>query len=263
MDDTRLPLEAAAATGASAVSWAAILAGAAAAVAASLTLFALAAGLDLAAPDTLAGSDSMPVRAALALIVTQWISAALGGYLTGRLRTRWVGTHTHEVFFRDTAHGFITWCVATVFMASGLVAAASAVVGVHRHVDGVAPYARRAGEVSASGARVTTEEPTRAIVSLAAVPPAYGELVLPDGPGSAVAVETRRAALAQLTPDDWPPDDWRDRRVRELRAAPADPGDVPRTAAVGSLLTALSMVIGAFIASVSAVLGGRHRDLHP
>lgn len=247
MDDSHLPLEAAAATGASAVSWSAILAGTAAAVAASLTLFALAAGLNLASPDALAGSDSTPVRAALALIVTQWISAALGGYLTGRLRTRWVGTHTHEVFFRDTAHGFITWCVATVFMASGLVAAASAVVGVHRQVDGLAPNARRAAQVIAS-------EP---------VPPAYGSLVLPDGPGSAAAVETRRAALARLTPDDWPADEWRDRRVRESSAAAADPGDEPRAAAAGSILTALSMVIGAFIASVSAVLGGRHRDLHP
>ncbi len=26
--------------------------------------------------------------------------------MTGRLRTRWVGIHTDEVFFRDTAHGF-------------------------------------------------------------------------------------------------------------------------------------------------------------
>lgn len=43
----------------------------------------------------------------------QWLSAALGGYVTGRLRTRWVGLHTHQAFFRDTAHGFITWSLAT------------------------------------------------------------------------------------------------------------------------------------------------------
>ena len=46
---------------------------------------------------------------AIWLIVMQWLSAALGGYITGRLRTKWVNTHSDEVFFRDTAHGFVTW----------------------------------------------------------------------------------------------------------------------------------------------------------
>ncbi len=56
---------------------------------------------------------------AIWLIVTQWISAALGGYIAGRLRTRWMGTHAHEVFFRDTAHGLITWAVATILVDRG------------------------------------------------------------------------------------------------------------------------------------------------
>ena len=51
------------------------------------------------------------------LIIIQWLSSGLGGYLTGRLRTKWVGVHTHEVFFRDTAHGFLTWAVASVVVA--------------------------------------------------------------------------------------------------------------------------------------------------
>jgi hypothetical protein len=41
------------------------------------------------------------------LIVVQTIASSIGGYLTGRLRVKWVAVHTHEVFFRDTAHGFI------------------------------------------------------------------------------------------------------------------------------------------------------------
>jgi hypothetical protein len=40
------------------------------------------------------------------------------GYLAGRLRHRWLATHTHEVFFRDTAHGLVTWGVATLFVAA-------------------------------------------------------------------------------------------------------------------------------------------------
>ena len=54
------------------------------------------------------------VTSAIWLIVTQWLTAAIGGYVTGRLRTRWVNVHTHEVFFRDTAHGLITWALGTL-----------------------------------------------------------------------------------------------------------------------------------------------------
>jgi MFS family permease len=48
------------------------------------------------------------------LIVVQVLSAALGGYLAGRLRPRWANVHEHEVHFRDTAHGLVTWAVSTV-----------------------------------------------------------------------------------------------------------------------------------------------------
>src|ERR1700736_1052681 len=116
----------------SAVSWAAILAGAVVAAAISLLLTVIATGLDLA---SMHGTSAPSVAAltAIALIVTQWISAAGGGYITGRLRTKWVGTHTHEVFFRDTAHGFITWAVATLIVASALASAASSLVGASVH----------------------------------------------------------------------------------------------------------------------------------
>jgi hypothetical protein len=64
------------------------------------------------------------------MIVTQWVASALGGYLTGRLRTKWVGIRTDEIFFRDTVHGFLAWALATVLMAAmigaAMVAGASA-----------------------------------------------------------------------------------------------------------------------------------------
>lgn len=246
MDEPRRPVEMDIATGASAVSWAAILGGVAATVATSLTLFALAAGLALAASGSLRANaaGSPAVLAAMALVVTQWLSALLGGYITGRLRTRWTGTHTHEVFFRDTAHGFITWCVATIFMASGVVAAASAVVGAPSRLGGPAAYGHPAVRINWD------------------VPEGYGQLVLPDGPGSAAGRERRESALASTLAAAEPgTQEW---GTRELRVAPGDPyNDERKDAAAGSLVTALSMVIGAFIACVSAVLGGRRRDLHP
>jgi hypothetical protein len=66
-------------------------------------------------------------------IVVQWIASFLGAYLTGRLRTKWVGTHTHEVFFRDTAHGFIAWALATLLLACVLASATTSLarMGVH------------------------------------------------------------------------------------------------------------------------------------
>src|ERR1035437_7024358 len=121
----------------SAVSWAAILAGSVGAVSATIILLTLGAGLGFASisPWTHSGASATTVGALAAVwfIVVQWLSAGLGGYITGRLRTRWVGTHTHEVFFRDTAHGFVMWAVATVIGAVILASAASSVAGAGVH----------------------------------------------------------------------------------------------------------------------------------
>jgi len=111
----------AASHGRSAASWGAIVAGAFVAVSASLILLSLGAGFEFAAISPWAGhgisATTFTVTSAILFIVTQWISACLGGYIAGRLRTRWVGTHTHEVFFRDTAHGLVAWSLATVVIA--------------------------------------------------------------------------------------------------------------------------------------------------
>lgn len=105
---------------ASAVEWAAIAGGALAAIGISIILFTLASGTGLAAVRPWSFSNPSPttfgVAAAIGLIVTQWLASALGGYLTGRLRTKWVGIRSDEIFFRDTAHGFLAWALATVLM---------------------------------------------------------------------------------------------------------------------------------------------------
>jgi len=86
--------------------------------------------------------------AAIWLIITQWLASALGGYLTGRLRTKWVGIRTDEVFFRDTAHGFLAWALATVLVAAFFGLAAAAVTAVPESAPNVsaeaAEEARRA-----------------------------------------------------------------------------------------------------------------------
>ena len=119
---------------ASAVEWAAIVGGALAAVGISIILFTLGSGLGLSTVSPWSWSNPSPttfgIVAGIWLIVTQWLASALGGYLTGRLRTKWVGIRTNEVFFRDTAHGFLAWALATVLVATffGLAASAAATV---------------------------------------------------------------------------------------------------------------------------------------
>jgi hypothetical protein len=119
----------------SAVAWSAIWAGAATAVAAWLVLFTLGAGLGFAGAASWPGaqptSTSFRIAVGIWLIVTQWVSFALGGYMAGRLRVRWVSLHTDEVFFRDTAHGLLTWALSTVVVAGlGVLVAAIASHGM-------------------------------------------------------------------------------------------------------------------------------------
>ena len=105
-----------------AVSWGAVIAGAVGAAALSLVLFLLGTGLGLAAVSPWSREGISGTTAGVSTIiwitVVQLLASALGGYLAGRLRTRWITVHTNEVFFRDTAHGFLAWAVATLLMAT-------------------------------------------------------------------------------------------------------------------------------------------------
>ncbi len=108
----------------SGVSWPAIAAGAVAAAALALLLIAFGAGLGLSAispwSDSGVSSTTFSVGTGIYLIIVAVMSSAIGGYLTGRLRTKWVGIHSNEVFFRDSAHGFLAWAFATLISATAL-----------------------------------------------------------------------------------------------------------------------------------------------
>jgi hypothetical protein len=135
---------------ASAVEWAAIVGGALGAVGISIILFTLGSGLGLSTVSPWSWSNPSPttfgVVAAIWLIVTQWLASALGGYLTGRLRTKWVGIRTEEVFFRDTAHGFLAWALATVLVATFIALAASAAASVPEATANAAAVSAEAAE---------------------------------------------------------------------------------------------------------------------
>lgn len=123
----------------SAVSWAAIFAGAAGAAVLSLILLILGTGLGLSSvsPFSGAGAETSGVSTIAWLTFTQLAASGIGGYLAGRLRTRWVSTHVDEVYFRDTAHGFLPWGVATLATAAMLSSVVGSIVGAGVKTAGV------------------------------------------------------------------------------------------------------------------------------
>ena len=118
---------------ASGVSWAAILAGAAGAASLSLILLVLGTGLGLSSVSPWAQSGvaatTFGVSTILWITFTQVAASGMGGYLAGRLRLKWVGVHSDETYFRDTAHGFLAWSIATLVTAAMLTSAIGSILG--------------------------------------------------------------------------------------------------------------------------------------
>ncbi len=276
----------------SAVSWAAVLAGTLVAVSLTLVLMAIGSGLGFASisPWSHRGlsATGFTVLTAAWLVVVQWGSSAVGGYTTGRLRTKWAGVHTHEVFFRDTAHGLLTWATATVFVA--LISAASAVHTAERGAQAAATVSSAAMGHAAHGSMggpmggpMGGEGPgsyeidtlLRSSSAQPLPPERYGEVarIMKNalGSGDGTLSEEDRNYLTALVAShsSIPPAEAQKRvddalaqmKAAEVRARQA--ADAARKAAAeASIYIALSMLIGAFIASVSAALGGRLRDEH-
>ena len=117
----------------SGVSWAAVIGGAFVSASLALILLSLGTGLGFSSVSpwsNIGASASTVGKAAIAwLILTQIMASAMGGYLAGRLRTKWTDLHTDEVYFRDTAHGFLVWAVGLVITASLLATAATSLAG--------------------------------------------------------------------------------------------------------------------------------------
>jgi len=116
----------------SGVSWPAVTAGAVVSCALTLVLLAFGIGLGLSVVSPWSGSGvsaNFKIGTGLYLIVIAMLASSVGGYIAGRLRTRWTGVHTDEVYFRDTAHGFIAWAFASVLGAILLASPASSLIG--------------------------------------------------------------------------------------------------------------------------------------
>jgi hypothetical protein len=137
------------------VSWPAIFAGATAAAALSLIMLLLGAGtgLGVSSPwsDEGAEAKTIGIAAIFWITFTQIASSGLGGYLAGRLRTKWSGVHTDEARFRDTAHGFLAWGVATLVTSALLMSAVGSTLGAGARAGAGMASGVASSAVSAAG----------------------------------------------------------------------------------------------------------------
>jgi hypothetical protein len=257
----------------SAVSWGAIFAGTAVAISISLVLLTLGSGLGLAfltpSARSAASSGSLAALVTVWIVVVHWLSAASGGYVTGRLRTRWVGTHIHEVFFRDTAHGFVTWAVATAIVAMVIASATSAMLadGIHAATtaSGAADRNARIGSVAPYDVDALFRTPSGNAKSPSVDGLDEATRILANGLRAGGVSDGDRAYLASLiTARTGISQADATKRVDDVVARTQQQAEAARKAAAKtSFLTALAMMIGAFVACAAAALGGHERDRHP
>ncbi|HEY2615967.1 MAG TPA: hypothetical protein VGI78_01380 [Acetobacteraceae bacterium] len=263
----------------SAVSWAAVIGGAVAALSITLLLVALGSGIGLTSVSPWSSANpsatTLTLLAAVWLIIVQWLSSAMGGYLAGRLRTKWVGLHTDEVFFRDTAHGFLAWALASVLVvAFATSSVSSAVSAAGRAVSGAASTVTQAAANQPSvqdgyfvdtlfrkdqpDANASSQDARAEAGRIVARTLANGNLDPGDRTYLAKLIAAR-TGVSQADAEKRIDDTMAQMRAAEDKGKQA--ADAARKAsATGSFYLFFSMLIGAFIASAAGALGGRQRD---
>lgn len=287
----------------SAVAWGAIAAGAAAAASLSLILLILGVGLGLSSVSPWVrdgvSDTTFGVSTIVWLTLTQLLASAMGGYLAGRLRTKWADVHTDEVYFRDTAHGFLAWAVGTLTTAALLTSVIGSILGGGVQagaslVGGVASTASAAA--STDNAQRTDGGPMDYLIDTL-----FRRDATALDAGTAVHSDDARASSRQDVAevgrifmnfnlsDPLPADDMRhvgqivgqrtglsqpeaEKRVsdvyakaqatvRDAELAAREATDEARKAsAYSALWLFVSLLIGAFVASLAATFGGRQRD---
>jgi len=246
-----------------AVSWAAVVAGAVTAAALTLVLLAFGAGMGFSSVSPWGNSgvsaSTFQISTGIYLIVVAMLASTIGGFIAGRLRTKWFGVHTHEVFFRDTAHGFLAWGLATVVSAAFLAAAASTIAGgassvfaptaggpMDYYVDVLLRPNPTASPNTTDLRAIRTE-----IARILSTGLRSGDVPAPDRTYVAQVVAAR-TGLNQADAD---------KRVSDvINQAKTALDNARKAAAKLSLWLTASLLVGAFAASLAATEGGYVRD---
>jgi hypothetical protein len=276
---------------ASAVSWGAILAGAAAAAALSLILLMLGVGLGLSSVSPWArdgvSAATFGTSTVVWITVTQLAASAFGGYLAGRLRHRWAHTHSDEVYFRDTAHGFLAWAIASLVTVTLLASAVGSILSGGAQVVGTAATA---GAQLVAKADSADSSMGYFVDTLFRKEAKDGEVAVAEPVPAAPLVEVGRIFASNLQATTLPEADARyvgqlvaqrtglaqadaEKRVNtvfaqmqtQLQTAKATALEAVeksrKLSAYAALWLFIALLMGAFVASWVATYGGRQRDL--
>jgi hypothetical protein len=258
----------------SAVCWGAIFAGAfsAAAVTLILATLGIATGLALVSPwsGSSLSAGAFKITAGVYLVLAAMISSTIGGYMAGRLRTKWSGAPRQEVLFRDTAHGLVAWAFATLILVAVIGAGAGSLLGA-----GVTGILSGAGQATSQASRPSTDY--------------FVDTLLRPAPNSGLAVQQSDPAAARrevglifsrdfASGSDFPSADRgyltqvvasrtglsqmeADKRVSDVIEQTKNYLDGARKYGIAlSLWSTLSLLVGAFAASAGAIEGGQLRD---
>jgi hypothetical protein len=248
----------------SGVSWAAVIGGAFVAAAFYLILLALGAGMELSSISPWSGASASP--ASLTNVAIGWlvfseiVASALGGYLAGRLRIKWRTIHTDEVFFRDTANGFLAWAVALVISVIFLASAATSMMGrvaqaeataTTQNTEGPEAYfvdsLFRSGDTVAADKAATRAEAARIFSNalrqnqMSTADQNYLARLIAGATGISQSDANKRIS-----------DVFSDARQREETAR--------KSSARLLIWLFFGLIMGAFSASYAAMIGGKQRD---
>jgi hypothetical protein len=245
-----------------AISWGAVIGGAFVMAALSLILLALGAGFGLSSvspwPGAGASATTFTVEMAIWLIVVQWLSSGVGGYVAGRLGAAAVRIHADEAYFRDTAHGIVAWGVAVVASAALLASAATALIGG----TALHPTAAKATDPTAyiTDTLYRPAKPDAAPVN-ADVRAEAGRIIAADIAAKTVPPADKTYLTQSVAARTGVSTDEAAKRVDTAIADARQTADASRKAARNAaVFIGFSLLIGAFIAGIAAKIGGHHRD---
>jgi hypothetical protein len=262
----------------SAVSWGAIIAGAVAAAAATLIMIMITTGLGFAAvspyPNSGVSATTFTLLTAAWLIGVHALASAIGGYIAGRLRTRWVGLHTDEVFFRDTAHGFLAWALG--ILAGGLLIGSvlTSAIGTGVQTAGQAAGLTVQGAMTQPGAQGGGNDATAAMVDRLF----RSDRPAPDANDQAARAEVGRIMAHAVATGNLPQDDKTyvaqvvanrtgvsqqeaEQRIDNAIASAKDTAEKARKGLMyASLWSVAALLIGALCSSAFAAFAGQLRD---
>lgn len=261
---------------ASFIDWSAVVAGAALASAVSFVLLTFVTSIGFSIVPV--GSNStmsaglIGSLAALMILAQQIAAFLAGGYVAGRMRSRWMSTTGDEVEFRDGLHGGLVWAVGVAIGAALFFSTAGGAVRLG------------ADAVGRPAAALASNAPVESVIDTLLRPQSPGNATPATGrtegstaaeiraelgrilfnavtPGRAVTAQDRTyvaAVIAQrtgVTPQE---------AEARLNAAIAQATEAARTAkratVIAALIAGLSLILSFAAAWWAGVVGGRHRD---